>query len=39
MDQLFRMCENLTDLDISGWENSKVKNMTGMFYDCKKLKT
>ncbi len=37
MSYMFAGCENLTELDTSAWDVSKVKDMTAMFQDCVNL--
>lgn len=37
MNSMFRNCESLTSLDLSGWDTSKVTNMESMFNNCKSL--
>ncbi len=36
---MFHKCSNLTTLDLSGFNTSKVTDMSGMFYYCSKLTT
>jgi surface protein len=36
---MFDGCQNLTALDLSGFDTSNVINMSNMFSDCKKLNT
>ena len=38
MYDMFAYCHNLTSIDVSKLDNSKVQNMEGMFYSCYKLK-
>ncbi len=33
----FRDCKNLTRLDLSGWDVSRVRNMNSLFYGCESL--
>ena len=35
----FAYCNNLTALDVSGFDTSKITNMNSIFYDCKSLTT
>ena len=37
MSKLFSNCENLTTLDVSNFNTSKVNNMSNLFYSCTKL--
>ena len=37
MSNMFRNCNNLTFLDLSGFDTGKVTNMTSMFHGCKNL--
>ena len=37
--QMFYGCKTLTQLDLSGWNTSNVKNMSSMFYNCSSLQT
>ena len=37
MGTLFLNCENLTSLDLSTWDTSKVKSFAGMFKGCTAL--
>ena len=37
MSNMFYGCNNLTSLDLSGFDTSKVTNMSNMFYGCDKL--
>lgn len=37
MFNLFRNCNNVTSLDLSGWNTSKVTNMNSMFLNCNNL--
>jgi len=37
MGWMFYGCSSLTSLDLSGWDTSKVTNMSSMFYGCSKL--
>lgn len=37
MSHMFSSCQMLTDLDVSSFDTSGVKNMQQMFYDCNKL--
>lgn len=39
MNSMFRNCESLTSLDLSGWDTSKVTSMYHIFYECNALKT
>ena len=39
MSDLFRNCSLLTSLDVSGWDTSKVTNMSYMFAYCTSLET
>ena len=39
LSDLFRGCENIRTLDLSGWKTSNVKDMSAMFYNCMKLKS
>ena len=39
MNNMFSNCNNLAELDISGWDTSKVTSMYTMFKGCSKLKT
>ena len=39
MKQMFLNCQELTSLDVSHFETSKVTDMSGMFSWCKKLKS
>ena len=34
---MFFRCEKLTELDLSGFDTSSVKNMDNMFFKCKSL--
>ena len=34
---MFGSCTNLTSLDLSNWDTSKVKSMSNMFYNCTRL--
>ena len=34
---MFSDCVYLTSLDLSGWDTSRVENMSKMFYDCRSL--
>ena len=36
---MFSDCSNLTSLNLSGWNTSKVTDTSGMFKICRKLKT
>ena len=36
---LFRLLENLTSMDLNGFDTSNVTKMTGMFTDCSSLKS
>lgn len=38
MHMMFRGCEKLATVDMSGFDTSNVKDMNSMFYDCYKLK-
>ena len=38
MDSMFKMCDNLENVDLSNFDTSNVKNMFVMFYKCHKLK-
>ena len=35
---MFSGCTNLTSIDLSNFDTSRISNMYGMFYNCKKLK-
>ena len=37
MSSLFQFSNNIQDIDISGWDVSKVKDMNNMFLDCRKF--
>ena len=37
MNSMFRNCESLTSLNLSGWDTSKVTDMYQMFYGCKSI--
>ena len=37
MDHMFQGCEKLEEIDLNGFDTSKVVDMTAMFYDCKDL--
>ena len=37
MNSMFRNCESLTSLDLSGWDTSKITDMDLMFSNCKSL--
>ena len=37
MSSLFQFFNNIQDIDISGWDVSKVKDMNNMFLDCRKF--
>ena len=39
MSDMFLECADLTTLDLSHFNTSKVTNMSSMFYNCKRLKT
>jgi surface protein len=39
MGYMFQYCSNLTSLDVSNWNTSKVTNMNNMFHNCKTLTT
>ena len=39
MRGMFSGCENLKNVDVSGFETKHVKNMEFMFYECKNLKS
>ena len=39
MSYMFAGCEKLTTLDLSSWDVSNVKDMTGMFKDCYSLES
>ena len=39
MTHMFIGCVSLTSLDVSGWDTSKVTNMTDMFRDCRSIVT
>ena len=34
---IFLNCSSLTNLDISGWNTSRLEDMEHMFYNCSKL--
>ena len=36
---MFSSCQSLTDLNLSSFDTSNVKNMLQMFYDCNNLQT
>ena len=38
-DLFYGLCDNVKTLDLSGWNTSNVKYMTGMFSDCTNLKS
>ena len=37
MNGIFSGCCNLTSIDLSGFDTSKVTEMGGMFYECERL--
>ena len=37
MNSMFRNCESLKSLNLSGWDTSKVTDMYQMFYGCKSI--
>ena len=37
MSSMFYSCSNLTSLDVSNFDTSKVTDMGGMFYSCSNL--
>lgn len=37
MYNMFKSCNNVTSLDLSGWNTSKVNNMNSMFQSCNNL--
>lgn len=37
MNNMFNMCGNLTELDVTGFNTSNVTNMSAMFFSCSKL--
>lgn len=39
MNGMFYSCHDLTTLNLSGWDVSKVADTNGMFYSCNNLKT
>ena len=39
MTWMFKWCESLASLDLSGWDTSNVRGMNGMFAYCKNLKS
>lgn len=39
MGIMFKGCENLKDIDLSGWKTNSVTNMKSMFEECKNLET
>lgn len=39
MKEMFLMCNNLTTLDLTGFDINQVTNMNGMFADCENLTT
>lgn len=39
MSYMFRFCENLTSIDLSGWNTSNVTDMSAMFNLCTSLTT
>ena len=39
MINMFSLCNNLTEVDLSSFDNSKVTNAAGMFYFCPNLTT
>ena len=39
MSYMFNGCRNITSLDLSGWNTSKVTSITWMLNYCPKLKT
>jgi len=34
MSSMFYNCQNLTELDLSNWDVSKMTDMDHMFYNC-----
>ena len=38
MTNMFKGCYNLTFIDLSKFNTSKVSSIDGMFYDCKQLR-
>ena len=39
MNMMFHSCDNLTELDVSGFKTDKVRSMAGMFWYCIKLES
>lgn len=39
MESMFRLCLNLTELDLTSWNTQKVTNTTRMFMECYRMKT
>ena len=39
MDSMFAYCEKFTSLDLSGFDTSSVKDVSGMFRNCDSLET